>query len=356
MIAAELPDNEAERLAVLDEFDILDTLPEQAYDDITMLASQICETPIALMTLIDETRQWFKSKVGTDIESTPRAVSFCSHAILHPGELFLVSDASVDERFADNPLTTEAGVRFYAGVPLMTSSGHALGTLCVIHDEPHQLTPEQQEALFALSRQVIAQLEFRRNIAALEAAAAERDRYQEQLEESQRLLEQQIAIVAEQSVTDLLTGLANRRALVDQLHAEVERSRRHGTTFSVAMIDVDRFKRYNDTLGHAAGDIALRTISDILRSETRTSDFVGRWGGEEFIAILTDTDADGAARLGERYRSAVEEWQWDQAPLTVSIGLASTTDVDVNVDRLVAAADAAMYAAKSNGRNRVVSA
>ncbi len=356
MISAPLPDDEAERLAALTELEILDTLPEQAYDDITLLASQICETPIALMTLVDESRQWFKSKVGLDIDGTPRDVSFCAHAILQPDELLLVPDTRLDERFSDNPLVLEDDVRFYAGVPLTTAGGHALGTLCVIHRVPHELAPEQQRALWALSRQVIAQLELRRTIAALEAAAAERDRYHEQLEESQERLEQQLLIVAEQSVTDELTGLPNRRALIERLSGEVERARRHGTRFSLVMIDVDRFKQYNDTFGHVAGDEALQAISDILRVQTRASDVVGRWGGEEFVAVLAGTDAEGAERLGERYRSATESWAWQLAPVTVSVGIANSTDEIVDIDQLMVAADQAMYRAKAHGGNRVVAA
>lgn len=359
MISAPPPDGEAARLAALDDLEILDTLPEQAYDDITLLASQICETPIALITLVDETRQWFKSKVGTDIESTSRDVAFCSHAILQPDRLLQVPDTANDERFADNPITTEIGIRFYAGVPLTTAGGHALGTLCVLHRQPHQLTDDQTQALWALSRQVIAQLELRRTIAELEAVAAARDRYQDELDASRRRLEEQIAIVSRQSVTDELTGLPNRRALLERLAEEIERGRRHGTTYAVAMIDVDGFKQFNDTFGHAAGDRALRTLSDILRNETRASDLVGRWGGEEFVAILTDTDTDGAARLGERYRHAVEAWQWDRTAITISIGIAGSevaTDAapGSEIDQVVAAADRAMYLAKTQGRNRVV--
>lgn len=359
MILAPPPDNEADRLAALRELNILDTLPEQAYDDITLLASQVCETPIALMTLVDETRQWFKSKVGTDLAGNSREISFCSHAILRPDEMLLVPDTTLDERFVDNPLTTEAGIRSYAGVPLTTSSGHALGTLCVLHQEPHRLSDDQQRGLRALSRQVIVQLELRRTIAELEAVASARDRYERELEDSRRRLEEQIAIVSRQSITDELTDLPNRRALIDRLGGEAERARRHGTAYSVAMIDVDGFKAFNDTFGHAAGDRALRTLSDILRAETRASDLVGRWGGEEFVAILTDTDADGAARLGERYRRAVEAWQWDRTPITVSVGIAGSAvaaadDAGDDIDQVVAAADRAMYRAKTEGRNRVV--
>ncbi len=172
VMRAKLPETEAVRLQILRDYDILDTPLEAEFDDFTLLASQICGTSIALISLIDEERQWFKSRLGIDASETCRDAAFCAHA-LHHTEVFLVPDAQKDPRFCDNPLVTgEPFVRFYAGAPLLTAGGHALGTLCVIDQEPRTLTRAQQSALQALARQVMARLELRRGIAA--RARAER--------------------------------------------------------------------------------------------------------------------------------------------------------------------------------------
>jgi anti-sigma regulatory factor (Ser/Thr protein kinase) len=168
--------NETRRLATLRRYKILDTEPERQFDDLVLLASQICGTPIALITLVDADRQWFKARVGISMSETARSISICSHAIEQPG-LFIVQDALGDHRFRENP--TVAGdphIRFYAGAPLIADDGHALGTLCVVDHVPRTLTREQTEALQALRRQVEAQLELRRNLFELKDALAERDR------------------------------------------------------------------------------------------------------------------------------------------------------------------------------------
>src|SRR5215469_18429315 len=154
--------NEAKRLKVLWQYDVLDTVPEEVFDDLTELAARICEAPIALISLVDENRQWFKSKVGISVNETSRDISFCAHAI-RQHELFIIPDATQDLRFAKNPLvTSDPKIRFYAGAPLITPDGHALGSLCVIDKVPRELRPEQKQALRILARHVMSQLELRR--------------------------------------------------------------------------------------------------------------------------------------------------------------------------------------------------
>jgi anti-sigma regulatory factor (Ser/Thr protein kinase) len=173
---------EAERLAALRRYRILDTEPEQRFDDLALLASQVCGTPMALITLVDSDRQWFKARVGLAVAQTPRDVAFCARAIEQPG-LFVVSDALEDSRFRDNPFVREEPhIRFYAGAPLVTADGYALGTLCVIDQRPRTLTAAQKAALEALKRQVIAQLELRRSLDDLSTALAARDKAEREQE------------------------------------------------------------------------------------------------------------------------------------------------------------------------------
>src|SRR5438445_2567347 len=163
-------DHEKKRLKVLWQYEVLDTVPEALFDDLTELAARICEAPIALITLVDEKRQWFKSKIGLTIDETSRDISFCAHAINQTG-LFIVPDATKDERFANSTLVvSDPKIRFYAGAPLITPDGYALGTLCVIDKVPRELRADQKQALRILARHVVTQLELRRHAKELATA------------------------------------------------------------------------------------------------------------------------------------------------------------------------------------------
>ena len=351
---ATTPENELERLEALRRYNILDTQAEQVYDDLTRIAAHIAQTPIALISLVDRDRQWFKSKVGLQASETPREMAFCAHAILNPGMPLVVPDATKDARFADNSLVTgKPDIRFYFGAPLVTPDQFALGTLCAIDTKPRRMTPEQISAMTALSRQVVVHLELRRHAAELRQMANDREVYLSQLLDYQQKLERANARLQVESETDALTGLGNRRAFDQRLAEEVYRSNRYQSPLSLLALDADRFKDYNDAFGHPAGDLALQSIAGALRGVMRPSDFLARTGGEEFAAILPTTARPGAGILAERLRRAVGAAPLAHGAITVSVGVASLSGASQDAPALQVAADRALYAAKNGGRNTI---
>jgi diguanylate cyclase (GGDEF)-like protein len=349
-----IPNNEVLRLAVLDSYQVMDTFPEQVYDDFTQLASVISGCPTAMVSLVDDHRQWFKSRIGFDEDETSREIAFCAHAIVNPHELMVVPDATLDDRFSSNPMvTSDRHIRFYAGAPLVTPSGEAVGTICVMDQRPRELSSEQSNALMVLSRQVVAQLELRRNIASLEQVLLEKGLQVVRMREYQREVEEVSKVLRAQSMTDALTGVGNRRALEERLDEEYRRAQRYGVDCSLVIVDVDYFKDYNDTLGHLAGDHVLTTVAALLKSVLREYDYLARFGGDEFVAILPNTDGVGAMVMGERFRRTINGASWGDKTVTVSVGTASVHDGIHKVQGLFKEADQALFRAKREGRNRV---
>ncbi|MBD2068182.1 PAS domain S-box protein [Leptolyngbya sp. FACHB-671] len=246
-----LPTNELDRLNDLYQHQILDTEPEQLFDDLTRLAAHICQTPIALITLLDTERQWFKSKVGVDISETPRNISFCNHTILQT-DVLVVPNLLLDERFAANPLvTSEHHIRFYAGCPLITSKGHALGSICVVDRQPRELSAEQINALRALGRQVVSQLKTRRNLAAVTRLTVKRTQTENTLWQSR----EQFRSLVEQ--TNDWVWEVDAKAIFTYVSPKVKEILGHkpdsllGKTLEHLMLP-DEAKRYATVFGYSA--------------------------------------------------------------------------------------------------------
>jgi two-component system, sensor histidine kinase len=275
MIKPALPANEAARLDALRAYDVLDTPPEAAFDDLTRLASQICGTPVAMVSLIDGNRQWFKSRVGTEMTETPRDVAFCAHAILQP-DLFMVTDAEADERFADNPLVTAAPhVRFYAGAPLITPEGLALGTLCAVDQVPRQLSHEQQEALRALARQAMDQFQLRRNLKQLRELEVLRDS-----------LVQMIVHDMRTPLTAVLSGLQTLQRLggLNEVQSELLGISVHGGQTLLRMINdlLDIHKMEAGSLQLEVSPLCLEAVVDQALQQ------VAPLAAEKRIAVSTE--------------------------------------------------------------------
>ena len=319
--------NERERLSALASYEILDTVPEQAYDDLTTLAASVCKTPTALVSFVDHRRLWLKSRMGFDRGEILREISFCAHAILVPDAVFEVPDALLDQRFASNPLVTDhPRIRFYAGATLLSPAGLPLGTICVIDQVPRLLNSQEREGLASLARQVVAQLELRIELKARAVEAS----------------------------TDALTGAMNRRAFDRRLKAEWDTHARSRRRMALLLLDIDHFKSLNDDFGHAAGDETLVEIVQRIRTVLRSNDVLCRHGGEEFTIVLPDTDLHGAEIVAEKIRLAIAEGPWRYRQVTASIGVASAIPTPVlDPHAAVAQVDYAMYLAKKSGRNCV---
>jgi diguanylate cyclase (GGDEF)-like protein len=306
------PVNESARLATLRGLNILDTPSEERFDRLTRLARKMFDVPVALVSLIDTNRQWFKSCDGLRVSETPRDISFCGHAILGE-DVFLIPDASLDERFSDNPLVTGApNIRFYAGCPLKMADGSKLGTLCIVDSKPRDFTDEDRALLRDLARMA-----------------------------EEELIALQLATV------DELTMISNRRGFYALAGLALGLCHRQYAPAWLLQIDLDGFKGINDDFGHAEGDNALTAFAGVLKQTFRESDVIGRLGGDEFAVLVTNLAADGLEAALNRLKLSVakdNETARRGYDIEYSVG-AAPFDVRGNhtISDLVAEADGRMY-------------
>lgn len=314
--------DEEERLRALRQYDILDTPAEESFDRITRIAKSIMQAPIATVTLVDRDRQWFKSRQGIEMAESSRQNSICAYTI-QKDEPLVVPDTLNDARFRNNPHVTHGiKVRSYVGVPLRTATGHRIGALCIMDVKSREVTQAQLDALQALARLVVDELELRK-----------------------------LATV------DFLTGAVARQTFLSVGKTEFQRARRHNSTLACVAFDLDYFKNINDTYGHAAGDQVLTEVVSHCRGMLRSSDVIGRIGGEEFGVLLPETTAASAVGLSEQIRRRIESLSIQhltyQVRLTASFGVATISSDDRSFRGLLARADKALYEAKNGGRNQV---
>ena len=309
------PVSESSRLASLHQLDILDTQSEERFDRITRIATALFDVPIALVSLVDKHRQWFKSRSGLDASETPRDISFCGHAIL--GDVvFVVPDTLDDERFFDNPLVTgEPHIRFYAGCPLALPNGSKVGTLCIIDHRPRTFTDDDVSLLRDLAQMV-----------------------------TQELLAVQMATM------DDLTMVSNRRGFSVLAQHALDLCQRLEKSATLLYFDLDNFKGINDQWGHSEGDDALIKFTECLKLTFRGSDLIGRLGGDEFGVLVVGAEQAGVQEAMARLRNEVNRTNAESShgyAIEYSTGsIDSKTVQDTDIAVLMSNADREMYAQK----------
>ncbi len=312
-----IPDNEQARLKALRSLEILDTHSEERFDRVTRIAMRMFDVPVALISLVDENRQWFKSCLGTSIRETPRDNSICGHAILGD-EVFIISDTLADARFSDNPLVTgEPYIRFYAGRPISSMQGFKIGTLCLIDHQPRTFTSKDIQDLDDLAQMVESEL------TAIELATM-----------------------------DELTQLSNRRGFTMLADKYLNYFARHQIPATLVFMDLNLFKVINDTYGHDEGDRALQTFAQAMKQTGRSSDIFARLGGDEFVVLLANAAIKEAdiyiQRLSERLKTmkATQTQPYDIlfAPGVVQFNPAQPE----KIEQLLMTGDALMYQLKKS--------
>ena len=307
-----IPRDDEARLRALRSLDVLDTPPEERFDRLTRMAKRLFDVPIALISLVDEDRQWFKSCIGLSIKESPRDMSFCGHAILG-NDIFVVSDATQDERFADNPqVINDPNIRFYAGCPLRFTDGSKLGTLCIIDRKPRNFSDEDLESLKDLASMV------ERELAAIQLATS-----------------------------DDLTSILNRRGFMMLGQHSIKLCLRQRIQASLAYIDLDKLKPINDTFGHAEGDRVLSTFANQVGNLCRESDVFARIGGDKFAILLMNTsktDADDIIVRIEKSLNQFNQKETSGLKVSFSYGIVEfSPDLHHSLEALITNGDQLMY-------------
>lgn len=313
------PKDEPNRLKTLRSLHILDTPPEERFDRLARMAKRMFKVPIALVTLVDDNRQWFKSCIGLDVRETSRDVSFCGHAILG-GDVFIVPDATQDPRFADNPLVVgDPHIRFYAGCPLIAPNGSKLGTLCIIDHQPRHFDPDDIEAMQDLAAMVEVEL------AAVHIATQ-----------------------------DDLTHISNRRGFMALARHSLHLCVRQDMPASLVFFDLDEFKPINDHFGHSEGDRALVDFTQLMKSNFRESDLLGRLGGDEFVVLFVNTTQQSAQEIVKKFRQSLEAFNLRENrgyEIRFSCGVVEfSRDKSSSIEDLLTEGDLIMYEEKKGKR------
>jgi len=337
MLIAQKPDNEQSRLASLRALDVLDSAPEAQFNTLVRSAALLTGTPVALLSLIDTSRQWFKANIGLPgLTETSRDVAFCAHTILQD-DVLEVPDVRCDPRFAGNPLVAgSAAIRFYAGAPICLEDGSRVGALCVLDRRPRRLGAEQLDILRHLAQAVAAALEGRRAIQQLRETSGEMHYH---------------------ATHDALTGLVNRSEFEVRLRRVLQKVGEDRSEHALLYLDIDQFKLVNDSCGHAIGDQLLQEVGRLFSATIRARDTLARLGGDEFAIILEHCPVEQAQRVAQQICDAMSNFRFahDDRSFRVgaSIGLVPVDDRWTTTAAIMQAADASCYAAKEAGRNRI---
>lgn len=312
-------EDDSTRVQSLRSLNLLDTHRDERFDRLTRLAIHIFDVPIAMVSLVDENRQWFKSCVGIDVTETSREVSFCGHAIIGD-EAFVIRDTHQDSRFFDNPLVCgEPFIRFYAGYPIKYADGTKLGTLCIVDHEPRDFSVRDQLVLQDLAK----------------------------------IVEHEIHAV-QLATIDELTEIHNRRGFYATASQALSLCQRQQLPVSLVFLDLNKFKPINDRFGHAEGDQALRRFATMLEQVSRHTDIAGRLGGDEFVLFLPNSSKEEVIKVLRRFASKVEQANQQQ---TLNYTIAYSHGVvhfdparHQNLDDMLAEGDELMYKRKRQGK------